>query len=293
MRIKQSLGSKAFDALNVVFMLLLAFVTLYPFYLIAITSISGGKAVMAGRVTLWPIDVTLASYKLVLRDPYILTSYQNTLLYTGLGTAINLVMTMLCAYPLSRPDLGGKKHLMAFIVFTMFFSGGMIPSFLVVNDLNMINTIWAMVIPGALSTYNMIVTRTFFQGIPEALHESAELDGAGEMKTLMLVYLPLSLPIMATMTLFYAVGHWNSYMSALLYLNEKRLYPIQSILRNMVVQGQMSGATMDMGSGSDFLVVDTTIKYAVIMVATLPIIMVYPFVQKYFVKGVMVGSIKG
>ncbi|MDR1531736.1 MAG: carbohydrate ABC transporter permease [Clostridiales bacterium] len=285
--------SQAFDVFNVAFMVFLAFVTFYPFYFIAVTSLSDGKAVMAGQVSLFPVKFTLASYGLVLRDPNILRSYLNTLLYTTLGTIINLGMTLLCAYPLSRPGLEGKKWIMGFIVFTMFFSGGMIPTFLVVNSLKMVNTIWAMVIPGALSTYNMIVTRSFFQSLPEALHESAEIDGAGEMKILTRIFLPLSMPIIATMTLFYAVGHWNSYMNALLYLNDKKYYPIQSILRNMVVQGQMGSATMDAGGGSDFLAIDTTIKYAVIMVATLPIMLVYPFVQRYFVKGVMIGSIKG
>ena len=291
--IKEGFGSRTFDVINVAIMILLAIVTLYPFYLIAITSISDGKAVMRGVVNLFPVDITFASYKAVLKDPNIGRSYINTILYTSLGTLINLVMTFICAYPLSRPNLVGKRYLMIFFLFTMYFSGGMIPTFLIVNNLGMVDTIWAMIIPGAISTYNMIVTRSFFQGLPEALHESANLDGAGELKILYHIYLPLSRPIVATMALFYAVGHWNSYMNALLYLNKKELFPLQSILRNMVIQGSMSGATMEAGSGSDFAIIDTTIKYAVIMVCTLPIIAIYPFIQKYFVKGVLVGSVKG
>lgn len=293
MKIKTSVSSRAFDAVNILLMVFLMFAALYPFYYIAVVSVSSGKAVIGGRVNFWPVDFTLMSYKLVLRDPYILTGYKNTLIYTLLGTFINLVMTMACAYPLSRPNLQGKKFLMGFIVFTMYFSGGMIPTYMVVNQLGMIDTVWAMVLPGAISTYNMIIMRTFFMGIPSSLHESGYLDGANDLQVFIRIVMPLSLPIIATMVLFYAVGHWNAFLNALLYLNEKKLYPLQSILRNMVVEGQMSGATMDVGSGSDFLVVDTTIKYAVIMVATLPILFVYPFVQKYFVKGVMIGSLKG
>lgn len=292
MKIKESRGSRIFDVCNIIFLIVLTLICFYPFYLIAITSISDGREVMMGSVTWMPKNVTMASYKTVMKDPYILISFRNSVFYTVVGTVINLAMTLLCAYPLSRPDLIGKNIFMKIIVFTMFFSGGMIPTFLVVNSLGMVNTVWAMLIPSALSTYNVIVTRSFLQGMPEALHESAELDGASEMVILLKIILPLSKPIIATMTLFYAVGHWNAYMDALLYLNNKNLYPIQSILRNMVVQGQMSGA-MEIGGGSDFLIVDTTIKYAVIMVATLPIIVVYPFVQKFFVKGVMIGSIKG
>ena len=292
MKIKRSPGSRIFDFVNVFFLILLSLACFYPFYVIIISSISDGRDVMRGAVTLLPKNITLASYEVVMKDPYILISFRNSVFYTLVGTLINLIMTFLCAYPLSRPDLIGRKWLMRLMTFSMFFSGGMIPTFLVVNSLGMVDTVWAMLIPGALSTYNMIVTRSFLQEIPEGLHESAALDGASEMCILTRIILPLSKAILATMALFYAVGHWNSYMNALLYLNDKNLYPIQSILRNMVVQGQMSGA-MEIGSGSYFLIVDSTIKYAVIMVATLPIIIVYPLLQKYFVKGVMIGSIKG
>lgn len=292
-RIKQSFGSRAFDVFNVLFMLAFLLITLYPFWYVVITSLSDGKDVLAGRVSLWPVNFTFDTYKVVLSDSSIITGFKNTVIYTTLGTLINLACTSLCAYPLSRPDLEGKKPIMSLIVFTMFFSGGMIPTYLVVNQLHMIDTIWAMVLPGAISTYNMIVMRTFFMGIPESLHESACLDGANDVQILVRIVLPLSMPIMATMLLFYAVGHWNSYMNALLYLNTKAMFPLQSILRNMVVDGQLTDAQVQVGSGSSFTVIETTMKYATIVVSTLPIILIYPFVQKYFVKGVMIGSLKG
>ena len=292
-RIRRTFGSRAFDVFNVIFMLLFLLVTLYPFWYVVIVSLSDGKAVLSGQVSLWPVNITLDTYRVVLRDSSIITGFKNTVIYTTLGTFINLVCTSLCAYPLSRPDLLGKKQVMGMIVFTMFFSGGMIPTYLVMNQMKLIDTIWAMVLPGAISTYNMIVMRTFFMGIPESLHESACLDGANDWQVLVRIVLPLSMPIMATMLLFYAVGHWNSYMNALLYLNSKSLFPLQSILRNMVVDGQLSEAQTQVGGGSSFTVIETTMKYATIVVSTLPILLIYPFVQKYFVKGVMIGSIKG
>ena len=291
--IKRSTGSRVFDVVNVVFMFIFLLVTLYPFWYVVIVSLSDGKAVLSGLVQLLPVNITLDTYKVVLRDSNILTGFMNTVLYATTGTCVNLVMTSLCAYPLSRPVLPGKKLFMRLIVFTMFFSGGMIPTYLVINQLGMIDTIWAMIIPGAISTYNMIVMRTFFMGIPESLHESAALDGANDLQILIRIVLPLSKSIMATMLLFYAVGHWNAYLNALLYLNKKSMFPLQSILRNMVVDGQFTEAQTQVGSVSSFTVIETTMKYATIVVSTLPIILIYPFVQKYFVKGVMIGSLKG
>ena len=292
-RIGEGNGSKVFDVFNVILMFLFLLVTLYPFWYAIIISLSDGKAVMANRVSIVPIDMTFATYKVVLRDPSIVTGFRNTIIYTVVGTLINLAASSLCAYPLSRSQLPGRGIIMKLIVFTMFFSGGMIPTYLVVNSLGIIDSIWAIVLPGAISTYNMIVMRTFFMGIPESLHEAACLDGASEVQILVRVVLPLSKAILATMLLFYGVGHWNSYMNALLYLNKKDLFPLQSILRNMVVDGQLSEAQTQVGGGSSFQVVETTMKYAVIVVSTLPIVLIYPFVQKYFVKGVMIGSVKG
>ena len=292
-RIRRSAGSRIFDVCNILFMLVFLLITLYPFWYVVIVSFSDGKAVLSGQVQLFPVNITLDTYRVVLRDSNIVTGFLNTVLYATTGTLVNLFMSTLCAYPLSRPVLPGKRVVMRVIVFTMFFSGGMIPTYLVINQLGMIDTIWAMIIPGAISTYNMIVMRTFFMGIPESLHESAALDGANDLTILVRIVLPLSKSILATMTLFYAVGHWNAYLNALLYLNKKSMFPLQSILRNMVVDGQFTEAQTQVGSVSSFTVIETTMKYATIVVSTLPIIMIYPFVQKYFVKGVMIGSLKG
>ncbi|MEG6611394.1 carbohydrate ABC transporter permease [Pseudoclostridium thermosuccinogenes] len=291
--IKQSFGSKVFDIINVLLMILLIVITLYPFYYIIIVSLSDGKAVMKGLVKLRPVGINFKSYSIVLKDPYIGTAYLNTILYTTFGTFINILFSTLCAYPLSRKNFFGKRIFTVMIVFTMFFSGGLIPTYLTVQKLGMLDTIWALVLPGAINTYNMIIIRTFFQDIPAELHESAYIDGANDIKIFAKIILPLSKPIIATMTLFYAVGHWNSFFSALIYLNEREKYPLQIVLRNMVVSGELTSQSNQMGAAADFLAIDTTIKYAVIIVATLPILVVYPFVQKYFVKGVMIGSLKG
>nr|WP_242973535.1 carbohydrate ABC transporter permease [Pseudoclostridium thermosuccinogenes] len=248
---------------------------------------------MKGLVKLRPVGINFKSYSIVLKDPYIGTAYLNTILYTTFGTFINILFSTLCAYPLSRKNFFGKRIFTVMIVFTMFFSGGLIPTYLTVQKLGMLDTIWALVLPGAINTYNMIIIRTFFQDIPAELHESAYIDGANDIKIFAKIILPLSKPIIATMTLFYAVGHWNSFFSALIYLNEREKYPLQIVLRNMVVSGELTSQSNQMGAAADFLAIDTTIKYAVIIVATLPILVVYPFVQKYFVKGVMIGSLKG
>ncbi|XID91762.1 carbohydrate ABC transporter permease [Paenibacillaceae bacterium WGS1546] len=280
-----------FDGVNVLLMVLLLVITLYPLYYMGIVSISSGGAVSRGEVLWLPKDINLQAYKYVFDDPAVLRSYGNTILYTALGTLISLVLTTLCAYPLSRKQFYGRAVFSLFVIFTMFFDGGLIPRFMVVHGLGMVDTIWALVIPTAISVFNMILMRTFFEQIPEALHESATVDGAGEYRTLLRIVLPLSMPVMATMFLFYAVGQWNSFFPALIYLNEKELYPLQIILRNIVIQGDMASQTTQMGA--DMATMSATIKYAVVFVAILPVLCIYPFVQKYFVQGAMLGSVKG
>ncbi|MFC4303330.1 carbohydrate ABC transporter permease [Cohnella boryungensis] len=280
-----------FDGVNIVIMLVLIVITLYPLYYMGIVSISAGDAVSRGEVLWLPKDISLQAYKYVFDDPAVLRSYGNTILYTSLGTLISLILTTLCAYPLSRGHFYGKSLFSLFVIFTMFFDGGLIPRYMVVNSLGMVDTIWALVIPTAISVFNMILMRTFFEQIPEALHESATVDGAGEFRTLLQIVLPLSMPVMATMFLFYAVGQWNSFFPALIYLNEKALYPLQIILRNIVIQGDMASQTTQMGA--DMASMSETIKYAVVFVAILPVLCIYPFVQKYFVQGAMLGSVKG
>ncbi|WP_309120120.1 carbohydrate ABC transporter permease [Paenibacillus sp.] len=285
-------GSKLFDMANIALMLGLVFVTFYPIYYLFIVSVSDGNAVMRGEVAFWPIQMNWSTYSLLFEDPSILRSYANTILYTVVGTTINVVCTAMCAYPLSKPHFYGRGFFTLLIVVTMFFSGGLIPSYLLVQKLGMLNTMWALVLPGAISVWNMIIMRTFFQGIPNELYESAEMDGANELVSLIRITLPLSKAIMATMGLFYAVGHWNSFFGAMIYLDDKDKFPLQIILRNMVVLGEMSGQTQEIG-GIYSAVTATNIKYAVIIVAVVPILLVYPFIQKYFVKGVMIGSLKG
>jgi len=291
--LKSHIGNRAFDVCNMGLMVLFVLVTLYPFYYILIVSVSDGLAVMRQEVILWPKGVNLASYRIIFQDPYLGQAFVNSVIYTVLGTAINMICTVAGAYPLSRKHFVARRFFTGIIVFTMFFSGGLIPLYLVVMRLGLLDTVWAIVLPGAISTYNLIVMRTFFQSIPDSLYEAAFLDGANDLRILLTVVLPLSMPILATMILFYAVGHWNSFFNAVIYLKEKSKYPAQVFLRNIVVSDQMSAQNAAIGSGGDFLAVTTTVKYAVIMVVSIPIICIYPFLQRYFVKGIMIGSLKG
>ena len=292
-RINESRGDRAFGIGVYVIATIILLIVAYPLIYVVSASFTEPIDILTGKLILFPKSVQFRAYKAVFASKDVLLGYRNTLIYAVIGTCINIVMTTSGAYCLSRRDMFGRTAITFMISFTMFFSGGMIPTYLVVNGLGIIDTIWAIVLPGAISTYNMIVMRTFFMGIPESLHEAACLDGASELQILVKVVLPLSKAILATMLLFYGVGHWNAYMNALLYLNKKSMFPLQSILRNMVVDGQLSEAQTQVGGGSSFQVVETTMKYAVIVVSTLPIVMIYPFVQKYFVKGVMIGSVKG
>ena len=293
--IRRSTGSRVFDALNILVLCLLGFVTLYPMYYILIVSISDGYFVSRNMVHWYPMGVNVEVYKSILNYNYFMRAYGNTIVYTVVGTAINLVMTVLCAYPLSRKDLYGRGVIVALVTFTMFFSGGLIPMYLQIIGLGLQDSMWSLVLPGAISTYNMIVMRTFFQNIPDELHESAYLDGASDFTVLMRIILPLSGAMMATMTLFYAVGHWNSYFNALIYLNSREKYPLQLVLRNIVIQGSDTDMLNYAGTATETAstVVTQNYKYAAIVVAVLPILLVYPFVQRFFVKGVMIGSIKG
>jgi putative aldouronate transport system permease protein len=287
----RSLGSRLFDALLIVLMLLIIFLTLFPFYYIFIVSISNGNAVMSGAVKLWPVGITLDSYKLAMANPFVPRSLLNSVIYTTVGTAISLFMTALCAYPLARPRFTGRVFFTWVVTLTMFFAGGLIPLYLLILQLHLIDSIWAIVLPMAINPFNMFLMRTFFQGIHESIYEAALLDGASELQTLWRVVLPLSMPIFATLLLFYAVFYWNDFFNALIYLNDRMKYPIQLFLRNTVIVG-VSGQASELAGGSDFGVVDQTLRYATIMISTVPILLVYPFVQRYFVKGVMIGAIK-
>ncbi|MBP1963179.1 carbohydrate ABC transporter permease [Paenibacillus aceris] len=284
-------GERTFGYFNTVLMLGLCAVTLYPFLYVLFASFSNSTELLQHLGPLYrPAGFDLSAYKAVFSNPMIVEGYKNTLLYVLLGTTINLIMTSIGAYVLSRPNLYFKNMMMFFIVVTMVFHGGLIPSFLLVNNLGMMNTMWALLIPGAINTFNMIIMRTSFQGIPVSLEESARMDGAGDWTILFRIMIPLSLPVMAVMVLWYAVGHWNSYFSALLYLRNREAYPLQLILRELLIQNSTDAYSA--GSSDDKYAIGETIKYAAIIVSTLPILCLYPFLQKYFVHGVLVGAIK-
>lgn len=285
---------KVFVVFNYVFLFLMMLVTLYPVWLTLITSISNGLDVMKGGVTWLPINVTFATYERIFRGELFMYM-RNSVFYTVLGTFINLLMSCLCAYPLSRKTFSGRRFFTTMVTITLFFSGGMIPMYLVVKQYTLLDTIWALVLPGAISTYNMIIIRTAFQSIPDSLIESAHLDGANDIIVLFRIIIPLSKATLATMLLFYAVSHWNSYFDAMLYINRKELQPLQILLRNLLVAGVSNEETLTASAAgaSSFTVTDRTMRAGTIVVATLPILVVYPFVQRFFVKGVMIGSVKG
>ncbi|WP_195572184.1 carbohydrate ABC transporter permease [Paenibacillus sp. 1001270B_150601_E10] len=287
-----SVGEKVFVGFNTVFMLLLCFVTLYPFIYVGFASLSDPASLAAHRgLLLLPLDMNFSAYKAVFDNPMITTGYRNTLIYVVCGTAINLLLTSIGAYVLSRRNLYFKNILMLLIVITMFFGGGLIPTYLLINKLGMLNTVWALLIPGAISTFNMIIMRTGFQSVPISLEESARIDGANDLVILFRIIIPLSMPVIAVMILWYAVGHWNSYFSALIYLRDRELFPLQLVLREILITNSTDSMMTDAGAG-DRIAIAETIKYATIIVSTLPILVLYPFLQKYFVKGVLIGAIK-
>ena len=244
-----------------------------------------------GNVKFIPKGLNFEAYKIVFANEKIWRAYANTILYTVVGTGINVLLTAMCAYPLSRNDFYGRKPLTIFITLTMFVSGGMIPLYLVVMKLKLINTMWAIVLPPAISTYNMIVMRTSFSAIPISLTESAYLDGANDIQIFGKIILPLSKAIIATMTLFYAVAHWNSFFPAMLYLNDQAKYPVQVLMRDIIIAGDMTSDAGDVAG--NFNIVATNYKYAVIIISMIPILLVYPLLQKHFTKGVMIGAVKG
>jgi putative aldouronate transport system permease protein len=291
----KSKGRLVFEAGNFIFMILMCAVMVYPFLFVLAASFSDGNLVSRGMIGIIPKGFNLDSYRAVLSYQHIWTGYRNTLMYTAAGTAINLMLTIAGAWPLSRRQFFGRGLFTFIIAVTMFFSGGLIPTYLVIRSYKMLNTFWAMVLPGAISTWNMIIMRTFFQNLPSELEEAAIIDGCSDMGILLRIVLPLSTASVMTIGMFYAVGHWNAWFNALIYLRDQEKYPLQLWLRMIVLQNQINDIAAIQGAVSDSVVsqVADTIKYTVIIVAAAPIICVYPFIQKYFVKGVMVGSVKG
>ena len=292
-RFRESTGERLFGFGTVVFLIALMGVTLYPLLYVLFASLSNAAELTQHRGLLFsPLDLTFDAYRRVLENPLILTGYRNTLFIVVVGTALNVFMTALGAYALSRRNVLLRNPAMFFIVFTMFFSGGLIPTYLLVGQtLHLQNTLWALIVPGAVQTLNLIIMRTAFQGVPVALEEAARIDGANDWTILFRIYLPLSWPVVAVMILFYGVAHWNSFFSALVYIRERDLYPLQLVLREILISSNVQNMATDVSSG-DVLAIGETIKYATIIVATLPILLVYPYLQRYFVKGVTIGAIK-
>ena len=296
MAIKEPRGDRIFGAVVFVIVTLLMLIVIYPLVYVLSCSVSSPTAVGAGEVVLLPKGFTLMGYRRVFQEPDILLGYKNTLFYTIIGTAINLFVTVPAGYMLSKKEVPGRNLFMFLFMFTMYFSGGMIPSFLLVKSLHLYDTRAVLVILGAFSTYNCIICRTFFAALPHELEEAAAIDGCSTVRTFIQIVLPLSQALLGVMVLYFAVGHWNSYFNAMIYVNNEKYKPLQLILRRILILEQASSNMME-GGGDEYAAeqfkLKELIKYAVIVVSSLPVLVLYPFLQKYFAQGVMIGSIKG
>lgn len=273
-------------------LLIIVYLTFYPFLNIVAQSFSSQAEINAGNVNLIPKGFNVETYKVIVRDKMFWINYKNTVVYTVTATAISIVMTSMFAYALSRKRLLGRKFFTMFAVFTMFFNGGLIPNYVLIQSLGFGNTMWAIVVPGAINVFNMLIMRTFFQNIPEELEDAAIIDGSSTYNTIVRIILPLSKPIMATMILFYAVAHWNSWFPAFIYLDKKELFPVTIYLRNLIA-GTENSLTTGATSADDLVQIASNVKSVTMVLTVLPILSVYPFIQKYFVSGVMLGSVKG
>ncbi len=293
--IKASRGDLVFSIINYLFLILLSLLVLYPLIYVLSSSFSSPHAVTTGKVWLYPVEPTLVGYKQVFKNPNVLRGYWNSIVLTVVGTSVNIVLTVMLAYPLSVRDFAGRKLITAIVTFTMLFNGGLVPTFILVNKLHLFNTIWALILPTSISVYNTIIARTYFQSsIPYDLYESATLDGCSDIRYIFTVVLPLSKAILAVLVLYYAVGHWNSYFNALIYLKDSDKYPLQVVLRSIIIEANEDQSNM---VDVDQLLVrqglNNLLKYCLIVVASVPMLILYPFIQKYFVKGVMIGALKG
>ena len=291
---KDSMSRKVFNVCNILFMILLITVAAYPIYYVLIASLSDSKELMRNSgLLLKPLKANLAAYKSVFENPNILRGYKNTIIILVLSVSINMVLTSLTAYALSRKNLMLGNALTMIIVFTMFVSGGLIPTYLLVDSLGIMNTYWAVVLPGAMSTYNFIILRTGFAAVPDSLEEAARIDGASPLRILFVIFIPLTKATMAVIFLYYTVSHWNEWFGAMIYLQKAReLQPLQLVLRGILITNDTETMTGG-GSAANQEAIGESIKYAVIVVSTFPILVIYPFLQKYFVQGVMIGAVKG
>jgi putative aldouronate transport system permease protein len=291
---KDPLPDRIFNIFNSMFLLFCLAIFIYPLIFVLSASFSSVDAMTSGRVWLWPVDITFDGYFAVFNYNNIWLGYTNSLFYASVGTVISVVLTIMVGYALSRKDLKGRLAITFLFTFTMLFSGGLIPTYLVVRSLGMLDTRWAILLPNAIGVWNIIITRTFFQTtIPNELLEASRLDGASDYRFVWSVVLPLSSPIIAVISLFYAVGQWNSYFPALMYLRSEHLYPLQIFLRDALIQNQNLIASLDIELQLKLADISELMRYSIIIVASVPVLLLYPFVQKYFVKGLMIGAIKG
>ena len=286
-------GERTFETINLIVLIIIGALMLFPFLNMAAKSFSSENAILTGKVLFWPVGFQTGTYKYVMRQAQFWNSFKVSVMITLMGTAGAMIISCLTAYPLSKTWLYGRKPLLLLFVFTMLFGGGMVPSYLLMRSLGLINTIWVLFVPAMLSVYNMILLKNFFEDIPESIEESAELDGAGSLRILVSIVLPMSLPAIATIGLFYAVGFWDNYMSGLLYITKPELKPLQQYLYEIVTESINVDETLSMDAQENAALNTDAIRSATIMLACVPIMCVYPFLQKYFVKGMRVGSVKG
>ncbi|MDF2922969.1 MAG: transporter permease [Paenibacillaceae bacterium] len=288
---KRTLGEKVFDMINVVLLTLLGAATLLPFLHVVAKSMSSQVAVSLGKVAFLPVDIQFGTFQYVLNQNQFVNSFRNSVIVTVTGTLLGLMLTVMAAYPLSKPRLKGRKFFMMCFIFIMLFSGGMIPNFLLYKTLGLLNTLWALIIPGLASVFNILLVKTFFEQLPESVEESARMDGAGNFKILFWIVLPMALPVLAAVGLFFAVSYWNSYFAAVLYITKPSLKPLQQFLYELISQSVTESGNVDIDRemNSD----PESIRAATIILSTLPILCLYPFLQKYFVKGITIGSVKG
>ncbi|MFD0869428.1 Inner membrane ABC transporter permease protein ycjP [Chlamydia abortus] len=293
-RIRESLGERIFTVLNYVFFILLGMATLFPFLNIIAKSFSGEAAVVSGLVTIYPIDFQTGTYQLVLGNKQFINSFKITIIVTIIGTLSAMLMTVLAAYPLSKPHLVGRKAFLLIYVFTMLFNGGLIPTYLLMQNLGLVNTMWALFLPTMIVVFNMLIVKNYFEALPESLEESAKLDGASTGRILFSIILPLSKPVLATVGLFYAVALWNSYFAAMVYITAPELKPLQLYLKELIAStNEVMTQAGEIDVSRELNKTPEAVQAASIITATVPILCVYPFLQKYFVKGVLVGSVKG
>ena len=294
-KVRTSAEDKVLYIITNISLTVLLVIVVYPLIYMLSSSFSSGRAVSIGRVVLWPVEPTLDGYKAVFNYRSVITGFRNSIIYTTVGTFVNVALTMMAAYPLSRRNFQGRKFYMALFIVTMFFSGGLIPAYILIVQLGLINSMWAIILPGSISTFNVIITRTFLiSSIPGELTEAAQIDGCSDFKFFIMILLPLSKAIIAVIALFYGVAHWNSWFGAMLYLRNPNMHPLQLVLRDILIAFRVDPAEIqDPELFERFVFMADVMRYSLIVISSVPVILIYPFAQKYFIKGVMIGSLKG